>query len=65
MYLLTGDGDYNSLVDLFKKRGKLGRVLIPNRKQASKLLKKSAGPDIQSLEDLRYFLEKRKIPEQV
>lgn len=42
MYLLTGDGDYNSLVNLFKKREKLGRVLIPNRQQASKLLKKSA-----------------------
>lgn len=62
MYLLTGDGDYNSLVDLFKKREKLGRVLIPNRQQASKLLKKSAWPDIQALEDLRFFLEKRKIP---
>jgi hypothetical protein len=40
--LVTGDGDYNTLVDLLKQRNKLGRVLIPHRDKASKLLKKSA-----------------------
>jgi hypothetical protein len=34
-------------------------VLIPHRNKASKLLKKAAGPDIQVLEDLRYFIEKK------
>ena len=58
-YLVTGDGDYNTLVDLLKKRNKLGRVLIPHRDKASKLLKKSAWPDVQVLEDIRYFIQKK------
>lgn len=62
-YLVTGDGDYNTLVDLLKKRNKLWRVLIPHRDKASKLLKKSAWPDVQVLEDIRYFIEKKVSPE--
>ncbi len=58
-YLITWDGDYNTLVDLLKARDKFGRVFIPHPKKASKLLKKSAGPHIQTLEDIRYFIEKR------
>ncbi len=57
--LVTWDGDYNALVDLLKARDKFGRVFIPHPKKASKLLKKSAGPHIQTLEDIRYFIEKR------
>jgi len=59
-YLITWDWDFNSLVDLLKNRNLLWRVLIPNRKKASKLLKKSAWPDIQILEDIKYFIEKKK-----
>ncbi len=59
-YLVTWDWDYNTLVDLLKSRNLLGRVLVPNRKKASKLLKKSAWSDIQILEDIRYFIEKTK-----
>lgn len=58
-YLASGDGDYNTLVDFWRKRDVLGRVLIPHREKASKLLKKSAWPDIQVLEDIRYFIEKK------
>jgi len=63
VYLVTWDWDYNTLVDLLKSRQLLWRVLIPNRKKASKLLKKSAWPDIQVLEDIRYFIEKTKSSE--
>lgn len=62
-YLVTGDGDYNTLVTLLYKRWKLGRVLIPHRDKASKLLKKAAGPHVQSLSDIRYFIEKKKNPD--
>ncbi len=62
-YLITWDWDYNTLVDLLKNRNLLWRVLIPNRKKASKLLKKSAWADIQSLEDIKYFIEKKKTSE--
>ncbi|MDR3168819.1 MAG: NYN domain-containing protein [Candidatus Peribacteria bacterium] len=40
-YLVSGDGDYNTLVHFFRQRGVLGRVLIPHREKASKLLKKA------------------------
>jgi len=58
-YLVTWDGDYNTLVHLLRERWVLGRVLIPHRDKASKLLKKAAWPDIQVLEDIRYFIEKK------
>lgn len=58
-YLVTWDWDYNTLVDLFRKRDVLWRVLIPHRDKASKLLKRSAWPHVQVLEDLRYFIEKK------
>jgi len=59
-YILSGDGDYNTLVDLLVSRWKLWRVIIPNKINSSKLLRKSAWPDIQILEDIRYFVEKTK-----
>lgn len=58
-YLISSDGDYNTLVDFFRDKQILGRVLIPTRKSASKLLKQAAQSDIQSLEDLHYFLQKK------
>jgi len=58
-YLVTWDGDYNTLVDLFREREALWRVLIPHRNKASKLLKKSAWPHVQVLEDIRFFIEKK------
>lgn len=61
-YLVTGDGDYNTLVTLLYQRNKLWRVLIPHKDKASKLLKKAAGPHVQSLADIRYFIEKKKSP---
>jgi uncharacterized LabA/DUF88 family protein len=61
-YLVTWDGDYNTLVDLLRKRKSLWRVLIPHRTKASKLLKKSAWSNVQVLEDIRYFIEKKKSP---
>jgi hypothetical protein len=58
-YLVTWDWDYNTLVDFLRKRNVLWRILIPHRNKVSKLLKKAAWPDIQVLEDLRYFIEKK------
>lgn len=58
-YLVSGDGDYNTLVDFWRERKALGRVLIPHREKASKLLKKSAWADVQVLEDSRFFIEKK------
>lgn len=62
-YLVTGDGDYNTLVTLLLQREKLWRVIIPHRDKASKLLKKAAWPHIQSLSEIQYFIEKKKSPD--
>lgn len=61
VYLITWDGDYNTLVYFLKNRQLLWRVLIPNKNKASKLLKKSAWPDIQTLEDLKFLIEKKSL----
>ena len=36
--IVTGDGDFYCLVEYLEKQGKLGRLLIPNRKNYSRLL---------------------------
>jgi len=41
-YLVSGDWDYNTLVNFRRERGVLWRVLVPHRNKVSKLLKKSA-----------------------
>ena len=59
-YLVSSDWNYNTLVEWMKKKWILWRVLIPSRESAYVLLKKAAGADIQSLQDLQYHLEKEK-----
>lgn len=36
--IVTGDGDFYCLIEYLEKQGKLGRLLIPNRKKYSRLL---------------------------
>lgn len=57
-YLFTWDWDFNTLVELFHTKWILWRVLIPNRQYASSLLKKAAWPNIQSIQDIKFLLEK-------
>ncbi|PID83764.1 hypothetical protein CSB09_04480 [Candidatus Gracilibacteria bacterium] len=57
MYLASGDGDFNSLVDFFREKTIFGKVFIPNAKKSSKILRKSAGPHVIVLDSLRFFLE--------
>ena len=59
-YLVSSDWDYNTLVDKFREKNILWRVLIPSRESASLLLKKAAWSNIQSIQDLKYLLEKEK-----
>ncbi len=37
--IITGDGDFRCLVEYLKKKGKLKKLLIPNRNDYSSLLK--------------------------
>ena len=41
--LVTGDGDFHCLAEYLKKKNKLEKLLIPNQKKYSALLRKFAG----------------------
>ena len=58
-YLVTGDGDYNTLVKLLKDRKLLWKVFIPNKDKSSKLIRKAAWSDIITLESIKYFIQKK------
>jgi len=38
--IVSGDGDFHCLIEYLEKQGKLGRIIIPNRKAYSQLLGK-------------------------
>ncbi len=54
--IVTGDGDFHCLIEYLKKQDKLKRIIIPNRKKFSSLLRKFA-KDITFMNDLRKKLE--------
>ncbi len=54
--IVTGDGDFHCLIEYLKKRGKLERLLIPNRNKYSFLLRKFRR-DMAFVDDLRRKLE--------
>jgi uncharacterized LabA/DUF88 family protein len=56
--IISGDGDFFCLVDYLKKKGKLMKLMIPNRYKFSSLLRKFM-PDIVFMNDLRNKLELR------
>ena len=54
--IVTGDGDFDCLVEYLKKQGKLLRLLIPNRHKYSAMLR-AYGPDMAFISDLREKLK--------
>lgn len=56
--IVTGDGDYYCLIDYLNKKGKLLRLVIPNRHKYSSLLRRFA-PLISFMNGLRSKLEYR------
>jgi len=52
--IVTGDGDFHCLIEYLEKQGKLGRLLIPNRKRYSRLLWK-----FRKYMDFLNYLEKK------
>ena len=55
--IVTSDGDFACLVRYLYEEGKLERVLSPNRKGCSVLLKRAARERVDFLEDARRKLE--------
>jgi uncharacterized LabA/DUF88 family protein len=51
--IMTSDGDFACLVRYLKQQGKLERVLSPNKKGCSILLRKAAGEKMGYLDDVR------------
>lgn len=59
--IVTGDGDFHCLVDFLIKKGKLEKLLIPNQKKYSALLKRLPSTFLAFVSDLEKTL-KRKEP---
>jgi uncharacterized LabA/DUF88 family protein len=60
--IVTGDGDFYCLVDYLNKKDKLLKLLVPNVKKYSKLLKPFAANKLDFMNNLRKKLEYKKRP---
>lgn len=61
--IVTGDGDFHCLVDYLLKQKKLEKIIIPNQKSYSVLLKRFPSQYLAFVSDLRHKMEyKRKEP---
>lgn len=58
--IVTGDGDFYCLIDYLNKQGKLLKLLVPNVKRYSKLLKPFAPNKLDFMNNLRNKLEYKK-----
>lgn len=58
--IVTGDGDFYCLVDYLYKKEKLRRLLVPNARKYSKLLKPFAPNKIDFMNNLKHKLEYKK-----
>lgn len=58
--IVSGDGDFHSLVNYLHQQNKLEALVVPNKKQFSSLLKDAARDRITYLNNLRRQLEYKK-----
>lgn len=58
--IVSGDGDFYSLIDLLFKRDKLEKVIVPNYRYSSLLKKYISSDYIQPLRPFRNVLEEKK-----
>jgi uncharacterized LabA/DUF88 family protein len=56
-YIVSGDGDFYCLIEYLKNIGKLGSVLVPNRKYSNLL--KDFFDEIVQIQELKILLEKK------
>ncbi|MDD3262986.1 MAG: NYN domain-containing protein [Candidatus Absconditabacteria bacterium] len=57
-YIVTGDGDYNSLIDFWIEKQIFGKAILPGIRNSSKLLTKSAKKQILDIIPLQKKLQK-------
>jgi uncharacterized LabA/DUF88 family protein len=60
--IVTGDGDFHCLVRYLSEKGKLERVIVPNRYRYSALLKRFGQKQIDFMNDLKAKLQYKKDP---
>jgi uncharacterized LabA/DUF88 family protein len=58
--IVSGDGDFNCLIKYLRDRGKLEKLVIPNRQKFSSLLREFVPMDTVFMNNLRGKLEYRK-----
>jgi hypothetical protein len=56
-YLITNDGDYNTLITTFQHYNVRWRLITPDKFSASRLIKTIWG-DILNLQDIKYKIQK-------
>ncbi len=58
--IISGDGDFHCLIKYLRDRGKLEKLVIPNRQKFSSLLREFVPMDVVFMNNLRGKLEYRK-----
>lgn len=56
--IITGDGDFHFLIEYLALKGKLYKVIIPNKFRFSSLLREF-GPSLEYIDDMRVKIEKK------
>lgn len=59
--IVASDGDYHCLAKYLRRKNKLGRILVPQRKTCSSLLKRVASQYITDMQALKRKLEFKKV----
>jgi hypothetical protein len=57
--IVTGDGDFVPLVKILQEKGAFEHVIVPNRKYASRLLRKASGSNITFMKEIRGKVRRR------
>lgn len=59
-YLVSGDADYNTLIDEWVREWVFAKLIVPNVDKTMHILRKSAWGKLQSLTDIQHLIEKQK-----
>ncbi len=60
-FIVSWDGDFNTLVERLKNECKLGRLLVSNLDKTTSQLRHASWSNIQSLKDLSHLISKKEI----
>jgi hypothetical protein len=61
-YLVSGDADYNTLINEWVANGVFGKLIVPQLDKILYILRKASGSKLQPLTDIRHLIQKQKDP---